>query len=104
MSALVEFAMFPTDKGESKSEFVARVLDIVDKSGLDYQLTPMGTIIEGDSVSEIFAVIERAYRELEVDCNRIYSVIKIDYRKGAKGRLKSKKISVEKKLGRELKG
>jgi len=42
MSALIEFSMFPTEQTQSKSAFVARVLDIVDKSGLAYQLTPMG--------------------------------------------------------------
>ena len=98
MSALVEFAMFPTDKGESKSQFVARVLEIVKDSGLNYQLTPMGTIIEGKSVSEIFRVIERAYEELEQDCNRIYSVIKIDYRKGDVGRMEKKLNSVYEKM------
>lgn len=102
MSALVEFAMFPTDKGESKSSFVARVLDIVDRSGLDYTFTPMGTIIEGESVAEVFRVIESAYAELGEDCSRIYSVIKIDYRKGPMGRLKKKVASVEAKLGRKL--
>ena len=40
---LLEFAMFPTTKGESVSPFVARSLDIIDKSGLPYQLTPMGS-------------------------------------------------------------
>ncbi len=104
MSALVEFAMFPTDQTESKSAFVARVLDLVDRSGLPYQLTPMGTIIEAETVSEIFAIIEEAYEDLQVDCNRIYSVIKIDYRKGPVGRLQKKKASVEEKLGRELNG
>jgi uncharacterized protein (TIGR00106 family) len=104
MSVLVEFAMFPTDQTESKSAFVARVLDIVDRSGLPYQLTPMGTIIEAETVSEIFALIEKAYAELEVDCNRIYSVVKIDYRKGPVGRLNKKKASVEEKLGRKLNG
>jgi len=104
MSALVEFAIFPTDQSESKSAFVARVLDIVDRSGLPYQLTPMGTIIEAESVSEIFALIEKAYEELETDCNRIYSVVKIDYRKGPVGRLFRKKSSVEEKLGRKLNG
>jgi len=98
MSALVEFAIFPTDKGESKSQFVARVLEIVKDSGLNYQLTPMGTIIEGKSVSEIFRVIERAYEELEQDCNRIYSVIKIDYRKGDIGRMDKKLNSVYEKM------
>lgn len=103
MSALVEFAMFPTDQTESKSTFVARVLDIVDKSGLNYQLTPMGTIIEAETVGEVFAVIDSAYAELQADCSRIYSAIKIDYRKGPVGRLNKKVASVEGKLGRGLK-
>jgi uncharacterized protein (TIGR00106 family) len=102
MSVLVEFAMFPTDSTESKSKFVAKVLDIVDRSGLSYQLTPMGTIIEADSVGEVFAVIERAYEILGEDSNRIYSTIKIDYRKGIVGRLGKKVGSVEEKLGRKL--
>ncbi|MEA3417864.1 MAG: MTH1187 family thiamine-binding protein [Campylobacterota bacterium] len=102
MSALVEFAMFPTEKTESKSAFVARVLDIVDKSELTYQLTPMGTIIEAETVGEVFSVIEAAYAELQVDCSRIYSAIKIDYREGPVGRLNKKVGSVEKKLGRKL--
>jgi len=37
---LLEFAMSPLTKGESVSAFVARSLDIIDKSGLPYQLTP----------------------------------------------------------------
>jgi len=102
MSALVEFAMFPTDSTESKSAFVAKVLDIVDQSGLAYQLTPMGTIIEAESVGEVFAVIEKAYAILGEDSNRIYSAIKIDYRKGSVGRLNQKVGSVEAKLGRKL--
>lgn len=102
MSALVEFSIFPTEQTQSKSIFVARVLDIVDKSGLAYQLTPMGTIIEGETVEEILAVINEAYEELQIDCERIYSSIKIDYRKGPVGRLHKKIGSVEAKLGRKL--
>ncbi|MBS1165013.1 MAG: thiamine-binding protein [Proteobacteria bacterium] len=43
---LLEFAMYPVGKGESLSPYVARSLDIIDKSGVAYQLTPMGTITE----------------------------------------------------------
>ncbi len=103
MSALVEFSMFPTEQTQSKSVFVARVLDIVDKSGLPYQLTPMGTIIEGETVAEVLAVIDEAYRELQRDCGRVYSSIKIDWREGSVGRLHNKISSVEQKLGRKLK-
>jgi len=102
MSALVEFSMFPTEQTQSKSVFVARVLDIIDKSGLEYQLTPMGTIVEGETVAEVLAVINEAYEELQKDCDRVYSSIKIDYRKGPVGRLKKKVGSVEAKLGRKL--
>jgi len=102
MSALVEFSMFPTEQTQSKSAFVARVLDIVDRSGLPYQLTPMGTIIEGETVAEVLAVIDEAYRELQKDCGRVYSSIKIDWREGPVGRLDNKIASVEAKLGRRL--
>jgi len=103
MSALVEFSMFPTEQTQSKSAFVARVLDIVDKSGLAYQLTPMGTIIEAETVAEVLAVIDKAYQELQQDCGRVYSSIKIDWREGPVGRLDNKIASVEAKLGRKLK-
>jgi uncharacterized protein (TIGR00106 family) len=102
MSALLEFSMFPTEQTQSKSAFVARVLDIVDKSGLEYQLTPMGTLIEGETVEEVLEVINKAYEELQIDCDRVYSSIKIDYRKGPVGRLNKKVGSVEAKLGRKL--
>ena len=102
MSALIEFSMFPTEQTQSKSIFVARVLDIVDKSGLAYQLTPMGTLIEGETVEEVLAVINKAYLELQKDCGRVYSSIKIDWWEGAVGRLGKKVGSVEAKLGRKL--
>jgi len=102
MSALVEFSIFPTEQTQSKSAYVARVLDIVDKSGLSYQLTPMGTIIEGETVEEVLSVINKAYEALQKDCGRVYSSIKIDWRKGPVGRLGKKVHSVEEKLGRKL--
>ena len=103
MSALVEFSIFPTEKTQSKSEFVARVLNIIDRSGLEYQFTPMGTIIEAQTVEEALAVINDAYVELQKDCGRVYSSIKIDWREGPVGRLNKKVGSVEAKLGRKLK-
>lgn len=102
MSALIEFAIFPIDHTKSKSAFVARALDIIDKSGLPYQFTAMGTVIEGETVEEVLAVVEEAYLELQKDCERIYSTIKIDYCKGPIGRLNKKVNSVEEKLGRKL--
>jgi len=99
---LCEFSMTPIGQGESVSRFVARCVDIVDKSGLAYKLTPMGTIIEGEW-DEVFGTIKKCFEALREDCNRISITIKVDYRKGRVGALESKIRSVEEKLGREVK-
>ena len=102
MSVLVEFAMFPTDKGESVSQYVARIIKMIDKSGVPYKLTPMGTVFETETMEEALKVIENAYKQLEPDCNRVYSVVKFDIRKGKSNRLVQKIKSVESKLGKEV--
>lgn len=99
---LLEFSMSPLGKGESVSKYVARSLDIIDKSGVAYRLNPMGTVLEGEW-DEVMAVVQRCYNRMRKDCNRISCSIKIDARKGAKGRLSSKVASVEKRLGKKLK-
>jgi len=98
MSALIEFAIFPTDHGESKSEYVARVIKMIKDSGVTYQFTAMGTIIETETVQEGLEIVQKAYEILQIDCNRIYSTIKIDYRAGYKNRLEQKIKSVESKI------
>ncbi len=99
---LAEFSMTPLDKGESVSAFVARSLDIVDRSGLDYLLTPMGTLLEG-TWDEVAGVIRECFERMREDCARITCSVKIDYRKGREGRLQAKVRSVEEKVGRPLK-
>ena len=98
---LLEFSMSPMNKGESVSAYVARSLDIIDKSGLPYQLTPMGTIIEGEW-DQVMAVVTACFEAMSSDCERIGTHIKLDYRAGPGGRIKSKVASVEDKLGRKL--
>jgi len=99
-SILLEFSMFPTDVGESKSEYVSEVVKCVRESGYDYQLTPMATIVELPSMSEALSLIKECYEVLEQkDCGRIYSVLKFDIRKGKSNRLVSKIKSVEDKIG-----
>lgn len=98
---LLEFSMSPLDKGDSLSPYVARSLDIVDKSGLPYQLTPMGTIVEGEW-EQVMALVTSCFQAMRQDCNRISTSMKIDYRAGKSGRLKGKIRSIESKLGRTL--
>lgn len=97
--------MFPTSDecrdGSSVSKQVAKVIDAIDKSGVAYQLTPMGTVIETESMKEALAIIELAYEQLQ-ECDRVYSSLKFDIRKNTKNRLKTKIASVEKTLNRKI--
>ncbi len=98
---LLEFSMSPLDKGGSVGTYVARSLDIVDRSGLPYRLHSMGTVLEGEW-DDVMGVVRDCYERMRQDCDRISCSIKIDYRKGAGGRLDAKIDSVEKRLGRKL--
>lgn len=99
---LLEFSMSPMTEGESVSKYVSRSLEIIDQSGLAYRLNPMGTVIEGPW-DEVMGVVKACWERMKEDCDRVSTVVKIDYRKGKTGRLTSKIESVEKKLGRRLK-
>jgi uncharacterized protein (TIGR00106 family) len=99
MSVLFEFAMFPTDKGESASPYVSRIIKMIRESGAHYKLTPMGTVIETESMDEALEIIRKAYAELEPDCKRIYSAVKFDIRTGPLGRMEKKIHSIEDKIG-----
>jgi uncharacterized protein (TIGR00106 family) len=98
---LLEFSMSPLGKGESVGKYVARSLDIIDKSGVDYRLNPMGTVLEGEW-DDVFQVVRQCYARMKRDCARISCTIKVDYRKGHSGRLSSKVASVERHLKRKI--
>jgi uncharacterized protein (TIGR00106 family) len=103
MMVLLEFSMYPTDKGASVSDYVKRSLEIIDDSGLPYRLGPMGTCLEGDW-DEVMAVVTRCYMRMSEDCDRIAVNLKVDYRKGPGGRIESKVATVKAKTGRDLRG
>ncbi len=100
MSVLLEFAMFPTDKGESVSSYVSRIIRMVDESGYPYKLTPMGTVIETTTMPEALDILNKAYEQLEKDCSRVYASINFDIRKGMENRMEGKIQSIEQKIGK----
>jgi len=98
---LLEFSMSPFDKGASLSTYVARSLDIIDRSGVPYRLNPMGTVLEG-TWEEVLGVVTQCFERMRADCERISVGIKIDYRRGRSGRLTAKIDALERQLGRSL--
>jgi uncharacterized protein (TIGR00106 family) len=99
---LMDFSITPVGQGESVSQYVARCVEIVEHSGLEYRLHAMGTTVEGE-LEQVLALLERCIEAVAADCHRVSISAKLDYRQGATGRLTGKVASVEKKLGRKLK-
>ncbi len=100
MSVLLEFTIFPTDKGASVSNEVSKVIDLIRSSKIAYQLTAMGTLIETETLHEALEVVNRSHELLEKKSDRVYCSINIDSRKGKHKRMKLKTQSIEDKIGK----
>jgi uncharacterized protein (TIGR00106 family) len=95
------FSVVPLTEGESISPFVTKVIEEVDKSGLDYKLTAMGTIIEGPWDS-VMGTIKKCHAVMRRHSGRVLTSITIDDRKGASKRLDGKVRSVMSKSKRAI--
>ena len=97
---LAEFSVTPLGGGAHVSKEVAKAIRIVKESGLDYQLTAMGTILEG-KLEEVLGVIQKAHQSLLRGNERVYTRIVLDeLKKEAPGRIRSKVAKIEKELER----
>ncbi|NYT03522.1 MAG: MTH1187 family thiamine-binding protein [Candidatus Methanofastidiosa archaeon] len=95
---IVEISFVPIGVGTSLSRYIAKVISNIEKSGLKYQLTPMGTIVEGEWV-EISNLIDNSHNLIfEMGIERIITNIKIDYRLDKKSSMQDKIESVKKKM------
>jgi uncharacterized protein (TIGR00106 family) len=98
---LLEMSITPLGVGESVSQYVAECIDLVDRSGLDYELHAMGTIVEG-KLGQVLDLMRQCIEKTAERSDRVTCSAKLDYRRGKSGRLRSKVASVEAKLGREV--
>src|SRR5215210_2159975 len=98
---LLEMSITPLGKGESVGTYVAECVDIIDRSGLDYELHAMGTILEGE-LDQVLDLMRRCIEQIAKHSDRVTCAAKLDFRRGHAGRLKTKVASVEQKLGRSL--
>ncbi len=98
--AVVEVSITPLGTSDpSVSRYVAGCLRIVRETGLKYQLTPMGTILEGD-LDEIVRVIRTMQESVfAAGAERVSTLIKIDDRRDRLEHSMAGKLrSVEEKL------
>jgi len=100
--AIAEISVVPVGtKTPSLSKYIARVVQVLqDQSKVNYELTPMGTIIEGD-LDHVMRVLRKMHESaFSDDVARVVTTIKIDDRRDKVSTTDSKVQSVKRKLGR----
>ncbi len=98
---VANISLFPLGQGLSLSSLVSEAIDEVDRSGLDYRVTAMGTIVEGEW-DEVMKLIKKMRDRVLKKSERIYLNITIDDKNDKRRRLESKVKSVEEKLSKTL--
>lgn len=94
---IVEFDTYPMGQVSGLGKEIAKIEKIIASSGLDYQLTAMGTIIEGDW-EEVMETIKKCHHRLKQDHERVETHIKIDDHADKTGRIKGKVDSVKENI------
>ena len=95
------FTVVPQGK-EALSKDVSRVIDLIDHSGIEYRLTAMGTIVEGDP-AEVWELIRACHEKMRESARRVVTHISIDDRENEVDAINSKVKDIEKHLSRKLK-
>ena len=98
ISAELTIIPIGTDK-TSISEYVAAALATLKETGVKYELSGMGTMLESDDPKKLFAAVQKAHEAVfKAGANRVATSLKIDDRRDKQGTLKQKVVSVKEKL------
>ena len=101
---LAELEVIPIGTGSaSLSAALAEVARLIDRSGLDYRVGPMGTVVEGEW-DRIMTLTKQCHQAVLASSARVVTTIRIDDRKdkpGA-GRITQKVQSLEARVGKPL--
>ena len=74
-------------------DYVAKAVQIIEESGLNYQITAMGTQIEADDLKTLYEVCGKVQESIfEMGVPRVYTVLKIDDRRDRENRTLEEKV------------
>ncbi len=102
MPAIMEISVLPIGKaGASLGDTVVEVLKVAEKHGVNYELSAMGTTIEGD-LETLFRIAREMHEvSFALGYPRVLTTIKIDDRRDKDLTLKYKVESVKAKLAEQ---
>ncbi len=97
--AIALVSVFPIGEGTSLSSFVAEsIRAIKEMKGINFEITGMGTIIEGE-IDQIFEALKLMHlAQIKAGAKRVYMSITIDDRRDKISNAKRKVESVKEKI------
>ncbi len=99
MMAILEISVVPLGTGDtSLSTYVADCLRVLKQEKVHYELSSMGTNIEGDLRDLIRIALKMHQVPFRKGAQRVVTTLKIDDRRDKKGTLEGKKKAVKNKL------
>ncbi len=97
MTCIGFLSVAPVVEG-SMAAYVADAVDALEAFDVDYETTPMGTIIEAEESKELFDAAHAAHEA--VDADRVETFLKIDDKRTVEQSAADKVEAVEEELGR----
>lgn len=97
MTTTAFLSVSPRVEGSMAPE-IAKAVDALEAFEVEYETTPMGTVLEAEAVNEIFAAAAAAHDA--VDGDRVGTFLKIDDKRTVEQAAAEKVEKVEEHLGR----
>jgi len=95
---LVELSIVPLTGSSHLSDEIAQIVNIIEDSGLPYQLTPTGTCIEGEW-DEVMDTVRQCHEYARSEASHVITTVKIDDDEEQAGKLEGNVRSVREKIG-----
>jgi len=97
MTATAFLAVSPSVEGSLAPE-IATAVDALEQFDIEYETTPMGTVLEAEDAAELFEAAAAAHAA--VDSDRVGTFLKIDDKRTVDQPAEAKVEAVEAELGR----
>jgi len=99
---IAQFSIYPLQT-EHMSKDIAKVLKVLDETGLKYRLGPIGTCVEGE-LGNVLDAIKRCHQSAMSSHGRVITTIVIDDSEEPAHDMAGMVTSVERKLGHPVRG
>ena len=98
----IDLCVVPLGVGTSLSPFIAACQEVIDKTGLEYELGPSGTAVEGEW-EKVFACVKACHEKVHaLGAARIYTTLKVNTRLDGQHSFREKVPSVKSKISSGL--